>query len=537
MLDHQAENRPNRVALRFLAEGGVREITFGALDRARQGVARALAGGGVGTGDRVVLALPNGEAYCAGFFGSQRAGAVPVPLASESGAGRIADLAGRCGAETALVPAGWGREGAGELSAAGLRVLALGADGSVADGADGNEAAEAPLPAPPRPEATAFIQYTSGSTGEPKGVVLTHRQVVTNLRQMIAGMEITAGDVFVSWLPQHHDMGLVLMTLVPLALAAPLVLLPSRLADVRPWLRAIGEHRGTFTAAPDFAYRLCLSAVREPGTCDLSSLRVALDAAEPVRAETLRRFEERFGLERVMVAGYGLAEATVGVSMQPPGTPPAVDERGLVSLGRPFPGVTMEIVRADGEPGEAPAAGEVGEIAVASPAATEGYFADPQATAGLFVRPGAIRTGDLGYRNAAGDVFLVGRSKNIILQAGRNLAPVELEAAAETVDGVRRAAAVGIDRRRSEGEQAYVFAEISPARLRRRGDRAALEPAEIARRIVVAVDRRLGLRPGRVVLLTPRSIPRTANGKLRYPELRRAWSEGRLRAEGRVLWP
>jgi acyl-CoA synthetase (AMP-forming)/AMP-acid ligase II len=519
LLARRAREQPKRPAFHF----GGRDHTFGELGAGIDRIAALLAGRGLDAGDRVVLVLPNGPEFFAAFYGAQRVGAIPVPIYPESGVDRVVDLAAACGAAAVVVSA----EAPAERVAA-LRQR-LGDSGPALLSAGEAPAGGGDPPAPfPRPEQTAFLQYTSGSTGDPKGVAITHAALLTNVGQMIAGMEITADDVFVSWLPVHHDMGLVLMTMVPFFLTARLVLLPTTLADVRQWLRAIAEHRGTFTAAPDFAYRLCLRAVRDPDRFDLRSLRVALNAAEPVRASTLERFEEAFGLERVMVPGYGLAEATVGVSMQPPGTPPVVSERGLVAIGRPFPGVTIHVVA-----GDRPAAtGEVGELVVESPAATAGYFRNPRATAELFWRPGCVRSGDLGYRDGNGDVFLVGRSKNIILQAGRNLAPQEIEEAVDALPFVRRTAAVGIDRGRAEGEQAYVFAE-----LRRAAPPAADELQEMARQVVERVHARLGLRPGRVVLLKPRSIPLTPNGKIQYGALREAHLGGDLQARGRVAFP
>ncbi len=531
MLERQAVERPDRVAFRF----GELAITFGALAAASRRFAARLLAEGLARGDRVVLVLPNGAAFFAAFFGAQRAGAVPVPVYPESGLDRVADLAGLCGASAVVlgaevpeaVESALAERLAARPAAAGARVLR-------ATDAPPAEAAAGPGKWPAAgPDDPALLQYTSGSTGDPKGVVVTHAMALTNVGQMIAGMEITAADRFVSWLPVHHDMGLVLMTLVPFFLAAPLFLLPTTLTDVRRWLAAIERHRGTFTAAPDFAYRLVLRSVRDPSRYDLSSLRVALDAAEPVRAETIRRFEEAFGLDRVVVAGYGLAEATVGVSMQPPGTAPVLSERGLVSIGRPFPGVRIGIAARGkpGRPSRETRPGEVGEIRLESPANTPGYFGNPAATEALFARPGVIRTGDLGFRDEAGHVFLVGRAKNVIIQAGMNLAPQEIEEAVEALPFVRRAAAVGIDRGRAEGEQAYVFAE-----LRRAAPPPLEDLEEMARQVVVSFHERLGLRPGRVLLLAPRSIPLTANGKLRHGALRRAYLDGTLRSEGRIVF-
>ncbi len=530
MIDLQAAERPARVAFRFAG----RAVTFGALARASERVAAWLLAGGIERGDRAVLVLPNGPGFFAAFYGTQRAGGVPVPIYPESGLDRVADLAALSGAAAVVLAEDVPEERANELAgrlrarpaAAGARVLRL-ADGEVPEGPGAG-----PLVGPAvDPDDPALLQYTSGSTGDPKGVIVSHRMALGNVAQMIAGMEITSADRFVSWLPVHHDMGLVLMTLVPFFLGAPLVLLPTSLTDVRRWLAAIERHRGTFTAAPDFAYRLALRSVRDPSRYDLSSLRVALDAAEPVRAETIRRFEAAFGLGRTVVAGYGLAEATVGVSMQPPGTAPVVSERGLVAIGRPFPGVRLEIAERE-DPSRRLPDGEVGELLVESPANTPGYFGNPAATAALFARPGVIRTGDLAFRDAGGNVFLVGRAKNVIIQAGMNLAPQEIEEAVEALPFVRRAAAVGVDRGRAEGEQAVVFAE-----LRRAAPPPAEELEEMARRVVIACHERLGLRPGRVVLLAPRSIPLTANGKLRHAALRRAYLDGSLRAAGRIVFP
>jgi len=336
-------------------------------------------------------------------------------------------------------------------------------------------------------------------------------------------------------------------------------------------------HHGTFSAAPDFGYRAALrlaanvrpalpSAPVETGLPrdrtppDLSSLRVALNAAEPVRASTIEAFETAFGLESVMIAGYGLAEATVGVSAWQAGRAPLVDKKGSVSVGQPFPKVDIAILGDDGlvEPGE------LGEILVRSPANTRGYWSggsgdrillgaeiqdseevghgspSPSAmplaarsdTADLFWKDGFLRTGDLGYLDAAGNLFVAGRLKQIIIQAGRNIAPREVEEIVDTLPYVRRSAAVGIDRGDDAGEQLYVLAEM------REGSKP--EDAPFRDRVVAIVDaihRDLGLRPGRVYLTAPRTIPYTANGKVRYGELKASYRSGRLKDEGKLWYP
>lgn len=515
---------PERVAFTFEEDA----CGYGELGRRSKRFAAHLLVRGLGAGERVVLAVPNSTEFFTAFFGVLRAGAVAVPLLPESGAGRVLDVARLCGARAVVTVSEAAREALAERAPAGLPIL------TVAAGLEAGDEPEARTLPPVAPGDLAYIQYTSGSTGDPKGVQLSHANVTANLGQLVAGFEITAGDRFVSWLPVYHDMGLVLMTLVPLALGARLVLLPASLRRVRAWLEAIALHRGTFTAAPDFAWRLALRAAGEADRHDLSSLRVALDAAEPVRAGTVDGFAGVFGLPPgIMIPGYGLAEATVGVSAWPPGGPVKVDGRGLVSVGRPFPGVRVEI-RHRGRPA---APGEVGEILVASPANTRGYFANRRATARLLRPGGFLRTGDLGYVDDEGDLYVAGRLKNVILHGGRTLAPQEVEEAVDALPFVRASAAVGVDRGDAAGEQLYLFAEV------RGSDQVRGEPAgeELHQSRVVAivqtVRERVGLRPGRVYLLTPRSIPRTANGKIRYPALRRSYLDGRLRREGRILFP
>jgi len=468
---------------------------------------------GVARGDRVLIRLANGPDFFQAFYGALRAGAIAVPLFPASGPERVAALSRMCGARIVVVPGA----GGGEVSE--LRAV------SVADSA--NCETHGTFPAVSA-EDIAFLQYTSGSTGTPKGVMLSHQGLLTNLGQLIAGMAITASDCFVSWLPVYHDMGLILMTMVPFALGAKLVLLPTTLANPRPWLVAIQRYGGTLTAAPDFAYRLALRYVRDPAAYDLSSLRLALNAAEPVRPRTIEEFERAFSLRDVLIAGYGLAEATVGVSTWTPGTAALVDARGVVSVGRPFPAIDIQIIEQD----EPVAAGIIGEIAVRSPANTRGYYNDPEETARLFWRDSYIRTGDLGYLDAEGHLFITGRIKNIIKHGGETIFPQEAEQIADALPFVRRSAAVGIDSGGPEGEQLYLFAELFKA-----GGHAEAELQNAAVEVVQAIHAQLGIRPGRVYLLLPHSIPLTPNGKTQHAALRDGYLSGGLRGRKAILFP
>ncbi len=471
-------------------------------------------------GERVVVALPNSIEFFSAFYGIQRAGGIAVPVFPEAGPERIFSLANLCGAKTIVAPS--------SLSAQRLnhfKQLASQRDISLITVIE--SAATPPITNFPLvvPTDIAFLQYTSGSTGNPKGVMLTQASLLTNVRQMIAGMEITADEIFVSWLPVYHDMGLILKTMVPFYLAAQVHLLPTNLRDVHPWLAAIQSHRATFTAAPDFAYRLCLRHV-DPSKYDLSSLRVALNAAEPVRATTIQEFEQAFGLTNVMVAGYGLAEATVGVSMWKPGMPKRVDSRGQVSVGAPFPDVDLLIV----SDGRILPPGEIGEVAIRSKANSLGYFNNPNETEKLFREDGYLLSGDLGYLDQEGYLYIVSRKKNIIKRSGETISPHEIEEVVDAMPGVRFSAAVGVDKGGLEGEQVYVFAEI-------RDDIPKSDYHEMALQMVTDFHAHMGFRPARVYLLKRRGIPLTHNGKIQHVRLREIYLDGSLQAQGAILYP
>lgn len=510
VLERRSREQAGQAAFQFEGE----ECSYGELWRRLNCFAASLLDRGLERGERVVLALPNGADFFTAFYGVQRAGGIPVPLNPESGPKRVADIATHAGAALVLVPADTALDLRAALDA-GVSVLPVAYDFE-------------PSGPVKYPQLTAqdicFIQYTSGSTGDPKGVRLSHANLLANLDQLIAGMRITQEDVFVSWLPLSHDMGLILMSMVPFYLAARLVLLPARLTSVQPWLTAIQSHQGTLIAAPDFAYRFCTRYLKNPERFDLGSLRVALNAAEPVHLTTVQAFERKFGLHNVMLPGYGLAEASVGVSTWLPGEPVRADIHGNVSVGPPFPGMELCIGTV-----EAPLpSGKVGEILLRGPSVTRGYHENPTASAQLQAGEGYIRSGDLGYLDPDGYLYIVSRLKDIIIHAGRNMAPREVEESLDGLGFVRQCAALGIDRGGVPGEQIYLFAEVRPGR------RPLIE---LSGEIVGAFHARFGFRPGRVYLLAPHAIPRTANGKLQRGVLKEGYLAGVLKRDGLILFP
>ncbi len=518
MLAYRAEVTGAKVAFTFKEQ----PCTFAELWQGVNHFAAFLLAGGLQPKECVVVAVPNSAEFFSGFYGIQRAGGIAVPVFPGGGEGRVFSLAALCGARKILVPANLPDKVMAlylhTAAECGIGIITLAESAAVALPARFPEVL---------PSDIAFLQYTSGSTGSPKGVMLTHISLLTNVRQMIAGVEITAQDIFVSWLPVYHDMGLILKTMTPFYLAAELHLLPTDLRGVRTWLEAIQRHRATFTAAPDFAYRLVLQYVAA-GAYDLSSLRVAINAAEPVRSTTLQGFGQLFGLKDVMVAAYGLAEATVGVSAWKPHTPARVDGHGRVSVGRPFPGVEILILNE----GESLPAGEIGEIAIRSQANSLGYFKNPAETARLFWKDGYFLSGDLGYLDEDGYLYIAGRKKNIIKRAGETVSPQEIEETLDAMPSVRMTAALGVDQGGIEGEQLFVFVEIQ-----RSQSLAAKELHELSLQLVERINAHMGFRPSRLYLLKPHSIPRTYNGKIQHALLRESYLDGSLRSQGAILYP
>jgi acyl-CoA synthetase (AMP-forming)/AMP-acid ligase II len=486
-------------------------VTYARLWAQSARYAAGFAAAGVRAGDKVCLIYPTCAEFFYTFFGALRVGAVPVPLYPTLGTEGTANIL-RDSEATAVATIGWFRAGvdASVALAPNVRVVL-----------EPNELdSDAPVPPehPARPEDVCFLQYTSGSTGQPRGVVLSHTNVVETTKFMAEAAGLSGDDRVVSWLPLYHDMGLIGCAFTPPLTATPLWLLPPDLRNPRPWLETITKVHATFTVSPDFGYRNCVRNVRDTSDLDLSSLKAALSGAEPVRTSTIEAFESHFGIKNVIAPCYGLAEATLAVAISPRGMPLRYDASGRwLSVGQPCRGVELRISEPMPEGGpvdlvDLPEETE-GEICVKSPGVMQGYYNNPEATAKVLTADGWLRTGDLGFVDREGYLYVTGRLKDIIMLGGQNIAPADVEEIVDHVSGVRYSAAIGVDSERTGTQRLYVVAEVRDAGV----DPPAAQA--IVREIVQRVHRGKGHRPARVMLVQPSTIPKTSSGKIQRSRL------------------
>ena len=534
VLDWHVDQHPSRIAIHLYGnqDQPERELTYQQLQQSARAVAAGLIDKGLDAGQSVAIMLPTSADYFFSFYGVLLAGGVPVPIYPPVRPSQLEEHLRRHGKildnaqAFALITVPEARTVARLLQtqAATLRHVVTAAE---------LLATRQPWRRPAvQPHDTAFLQYTSGSTGDPKGVVLSHANLLANLRAIGVRIQVSATDVFVSWLPLYHDMGLIGAFLGTQYFAVPLVIMSplSFLARPARWLWAIHRHRGTLSAAPNFAYELCLRHIDDNALAglDLSSLRMIFNGAEPVSPDTMERFLARFrrcGLRADALAPvYGLAESTVGLALPPPAQGLAIDrlQRDVfmrtgqalpadpddsnplrfASCGPPLPGHQIRVVDEQGR--ELPERQE-GRLEFQGPSVTSGYYRNPAATRGLF-HGDWLDSGDRAYL-AGGDVYLTGRVKDIIIRGGRNFYPYELEDAVGGIAGVRKGcvAAFASGDPETGTERLVVVAET------RETDAGAL--ADLRRQIQAASVELLGAPPDDVVLAAPHTVLKTSSGK------------------------
>jgi len=385
-------------------------------------------------------------------------------------------------------------------------------------------------PVMPEPGDTALLQFTSGSTAAPKGVIVTHGGLASNIAMIRSASRMGSDSVVVTWLPVYHDMGLVGTVLNAMSHANELVVM-APIAFVRSprlWLETISQARGTHTAAPNFAYGLCTRRVPETTGLDLSSVRTFICGAEPIVPETLERFTAHFapaGLDpRAITPAYGLAEATLAVTFTPHLRGLRCDEDvepRVVSCGVPLDGIDLRIADAAGERlGER----SVGEVQLRGPTVTPGYVRNPEATRAARTPDGWLRTGDLGYVSG-GELYLCGRNKDVLIVHGRNFYAHDLEACVGEVPGVRRGNVVAVSSVGPDRECVVIVAE----------SRTPEEGPRITRDVRSALHQAFRLVPDDVRVVPPGTIPKTSSGKLKRAATRELYEGGTLAARRGAL--
>jgi acyl-CoA synthetase (AMP-forming)/AMP-acid ligase II len=501
LLARRATDDP--ASLAFDVKGA--RLTWDGLYAACRRAAATLARAGAAPGVPCAMVLNTSPEFLAAFFGAQLLGAIPVAMSPRLTTTQVQRRATQFGCSAVV--------------AAGPLAASLPADGPHV------VAAERLLePQPWRSsdldrlaDGISHLQVTSGTTGEPRAVTIRHANVMAGVRSAEDAIDPSPRDVLVGWLPLHHDLGLVRFVLESIYFGTPSYLLEPAMSALPTWLETITRVGGTITAAPDFAYRI-VGRLLDPRRIDLRTLRAATNGGEVVRRTSIRVFEEVFKAPGVVQPGYGLAEATLGVSLVRPGEPIRADESGTVSCGRALASVSIRI--AD-DAGHSVRAGTPGRILVHGPTVAEGYWQDPLSTAAVLTN-GWLDTGDLGSLDAGGELYVLGRTRAMIKRAGATIAPREIEEVVDELPGARRSAAVGLRTDDdSMTEDVHLVVEIE--RSVRREARAALADT-IARQMREA----LGFAPRAVRLVSPGTIPRTATGKTQYGELRRQLERGLL---------
>jgi len=560
VLRHHAEIDPSRVHIHLLEDETGEDITYGQLLERAMRVAASLRAGGLRRKETVAIMLPTCADFFYAFYGVVLAGGIAVPIYPPARPDKIEEYVHR--QVLILRNAGIRFLISFEEAHAISEVMRLNIPSLLAvTSVEGLSRGGTRLPsAGVIPADTAFIQYTSGSTGDPKGVVLSHANILANVRGIGWAVRFRPSDIAVSWLPLYHDMGLIGSWLFSLYFGAPITVLSPLAFLSRParWLWALRDSHGTLCPAPNFAYEICARKIPDQALegLDLSAWRIAINAGEAVLPDTLERFARRFepyGFRReAFVPCYGLAESSVALAFPPIDRRPVVDairrdlferegravaiEAGeqlaaskvlrYVANGRAMPQHEIKLVDDDGRE---VAERTMGRVLFRGLSQTSGYFRNPEATAAVTTEDGWMDSGDLGYC-AGGELYITGRVKDLIIKGGHNITPQEVEAAAAETPGVRKGcvAAFGIVDSGTGTERFVVAAETRAT--------AFDEIARIEAGIIHNVDLMVGTPPDKVVLVPPQSIPKTSSGKIRRNETRLLYERGELAAGKRPPW-
>lgn len=551
LLARRAADHADDRAYVFVSDRGAEEasLTFRQLHDAATAVASRLTAAAK-PGDRAILVFPPGIEFMVAFFGCLMAGIIAVPMMMprrNSARDASAAILVNCTPALALTTSAFAlrsdlRERFAQENIRWIEVDLAEPAGATLDLRE------------PAPDDIAFLQYTSGSTSDPKGVMVSHANLLANLEMIRIALGNSRQSTCVNWVPLYHDMGLILNALQTLYVGATCVLMAPNAFMQRPlgWLRAISHYGAEVACGPNFGFDLCVSRYRadQMQGVDLSSLRIALNGAEPVRADTIARFIETFaphGLDpRAMYPAYGMAEATLLISggrrggghvtrqvsraalqahaAEAPANPD--DAQLVVGCGRTLTGERIAIV--DPESGQRLAADRVGEIWVSGANVTRAYWRNDAATreglnAEIPSEDGRwLRTGDLGFLDVTGELFVTGRIKDLIIIRGINHYPQDIERTVQSLDGVLRkncGAAFSVPDENGE-ESLVIVQEVE------RTARHTIDTAEIKGQVREAVADSHELSARHVALIRPGALPKTTSGKIQRKLARRLWLDG-----------
>ncbi|MFO0554465.1 MAG: fatty acyl-AMP ligase [Polyangiaceae bacterium] len=524
------------------------------IERASARFGGALQSLGLEKGDRVALILPDNADFVFAFLGAARAGIIPVPIYPPTGLGKLTGylentlhIVEKSGAKVLVTSSDIRRIlGTVQSRASGLE--------RVADVETLKAMREELRPVKVELDDVCFLQFTSGSTSRPKGVTLTHANIAENIHLIMdLGLRVQSFDNAVSWLPLYHDMGLIGFVLAPLYHVNSITFLPPLLFLKRParWVEQMSKQRGTISFGPNFAYALCVKRIKDSELegLDLSSWRAAGCGAEPIRAENLRAFSEKFSRcgfsEKAFMSCYGMAESTLAISFSRAGSGVLVDrvegdalwaegkaipttsdgERTatIVNCGPAFDRHEVQVFALDDTESTTPLPERsVGELRLRGPSLMRGYWNDTELTREAFAG-GWLKTGDIGYL-VGGDVHICGRAKEVIIVNGRNYYPQDLEWEASRVEGVRKGnvIAFGTMKPTHDRERVVLALEVSVPQ----GEAREKLRAEVRR----VVQQAIGLTVDDVVPVDAGVLPKTSSGKLQRAKTRELYENGELLA-------